>query len=82
MKISFTNTISQISDKETNIDTSKILYAIGQDSRIGNKYLSLGALYSGPCFPRDNLNFSKYLCCCVWQCALNRGYTGDRFFFL
>jgi len=61
MKISFTNTISQISDKETNIDTSKILYAIGQDSRIGNKYLSLGALYSGPCFPRDNLNFSKYL---------------------
>lgn len=61
MKISFTNTISQIADKETNLDTSKILNAIGKDTRIGNKYLSLGALYSGPCFPRDNLNFSKYL---------------------
>ena len=61
MKISFTNTISQISDKESSIDTSKILNAIGQDTRIGKKYLSLGALYSGPCFPRDNLNFSKYL---------------------
>ena len=61
MKISFTNAISQIADKETNLDTSKILNAIGKDSRIGNKYLSLGALYSGPCFPRDNLNFSKYL---------------------
>ena len=21
----------------------------------------MGALYSGPCFPRDNLNFSRYL---------------------
>ena len=61
MKISFTNTISQIADKKTNINTSRILNAIGQDTRIGNKYLSLGALYSGPCFPRDNLNFSKFL---------------------
>ncbi len=61
MKISFTNTISQISDKNANLNTSKILNAIGHDTRIGKKYLSLGALYSGPCFPRDNLNFSKYL---------------------
>lgn len=61
MKISFTNTISQISDKNLNLNTSKILDAIGHDTRIGKKYLSLGALYSGPCFPRDNLNFSKYL---------------------
>jgi len=61
MKISFTNTISQIADKKKGINTSRILNAIGKDTRIGNKYLSLGALYSGPCFPRDNLNFSKYL---------------------
>jgi UDPglucose 6-dehydrogenase len=61
MKISFTNTISQIADVENKIDTSKILNAIGADKRIGNKYLELGALFSGPCFPRDNLNFTHYL---------------------
>jgi len=61
MKISFSNTISQIADSERNIDTSKILNTIGFDKRIGHKYLSLGAMFAGPCFPRDNLNFSKYL---------------------
>jgi UDPglucose 6-dehydrogenase len=61
LKISYSNTLSQISDTEKNIDTSKILDAVGSDSRIGKKYLSLGALFSGPCFPRDNLNFVNYL---------------------
>lgn len=61
MKISFTNTISQIADVENNINVSKILNAIGADRRIGSKYLELGALFSGPCFPRDNLNFTSYL---------------------
>jgi nucleotide sugar dehydrogenase len=31
-----------------------VLDAIGQDSRIGNKYLGYGYGYGGPCFPRDN----------------------------
>jgi UDPglucose 6-dehydrogenase len=61
MKISFSNTLSQISDYEKNLDVSKILNTIGFDKRIGHKYLSLGGLFAGPCFPRDNLNFSKYL---------------------
>lgn len=61
MKISYTNTISQIADKIKNIDSAKIFEAIGYDKRIGHKYLSLGALYSGPCFPRDNINFSSFL---------------------
>jgi UDPglucose 6-dehydrogenase len=61
LKISYTNCLSQIADKEKNIDVSKILNAIGYDKRIGHKYLSLGALYAGPCFPRDNRNFAKYL---------------------
>ena len=61
MKISFTNTISQITDKSQNLNAAKILNSIGYDTRIGHKYLSLGANYAGPCFPRDNLNFSKYL---------------------
>jgi UDPglucose 6-dehydrogenase len=61
MKISYTNLISQISDSIENINSSKILETIGNDKRIGKKYLSIGALYSGPCFPRDNLNFIKFL---------------------
>lgn len=61
MKISFSNLISSISDKEDNLDTSIILNTIGFDKRIGHKYLSLGAMFAGPCFPRDNLNFAKFL---------------------
>lgn len=61
MKISYTNLLSQISDTNKNINTSNILNAIGNDKRIGNKYLSLGAMFSGPCFPRDNLNFIQFL---------------------
>ena len=61
MKISYTNTISQIADTIKNINTAKIFKAIGFDKRIGHKYLSLGALYSGPCFPRDNINFGLFL---------------------
>tara|TARA_Y100000389_G_C17471248_1_gene531289 strand:- start:15279 stop:16583 length:1305 start_codon:yes stop_codon:yes gene_type:complete len=61
MKISYTNLLSQIADKTKNIDISKVLSAIGHDKRIGKKYFSLGAMYSGPCFPRDNLNFIEYL---------------------
>lgn len=61
LKISYTNTISQIADTEKKINTSKILDTIGSDSRIGKKYLSLGAMFSGPCFPRDNLSFANYL---------------------
>ena len=61
MKISFSNTISQIADNQNNrIDSTKILSAIGSDSRIGNKYLSLGPMFSGPCFPRDNLAMSSF----------------------
>ena len=61
LKISYTNCLSQIADKEKNIDVSKILNTIGHDKRIGHDYLSLGALYAGPCFPRDNKNFAQYL---------------------
>lgn len=61
MKISFSNLISSISDKENNLDSSVILNTIGFDKRIGHKYLSLGAMFAGPCFPRDNLNFAKFL---------------------
>jgi|TARA_R110001592_G_scaffold28014_1_gene103546 UDPglucose 6-dehydrogenase len=52
-KISFANMIGDISNKVGG-ETSKILEAIGSDSRVGNKYLRWGYGYGGPCFPRDN----------------------------
>ena len=52
-KISFANMIGDISEKVGG-ETDKILNAIGNDSRVGNKYLKYGYGYGGPCFPRDN----------------------------
>lgn len=61
LKISFSNSLSQIADKRKNINVSKIIDVLGSDTRIGKKYLGLGGPYSGPCFPRDSLNFAGYL---------------------
>ena len=60
-KISYANllgevlTLSGLSDE---IDS--VLNAIGNDSRIGNKYLNYGFGFGGPCFPRDNRSFAFY----------------------
>ena len=58
MKISFANVIGEIS-KKLGTDAEKILDAIGEDSRIGQKYFKSGGAYGGPCFPRDNKAFSR-----------------------
>lgn len=54
MKISYTNMIGEIAintgcENEVNI----ILEAVGDDSRIGHKYLKYGFGFGGPCIPRD-----------------------------
>lgn len=54
-KISFANMIGEIcinSGIEEEIQT--VLQAIGDDSRIGNKFLGYGYGFSGVCLPRDN----------------------------
>ena len=38
----------------------KILSAIGEDTRIGKKYLKHGFGFGGPCFPRDNIAFGNF----------------------
>ena len=52
-KISFANSIGDLAIS-AGADYEKILNTIGADSRIGNKYLSYGFGFGGPCFPRDN----------------------------
>lgn len=54
MKISFTNQLRLIAARYPKADIHSILDALGNDSRIGKKYLRAGLSYGGPCFPRDN----------------------------
>lgn len=52
MKIAYANLIG---DLVTSLggDPETVLKAIGSDNRIGNKFLSYGYSFSGPCLPRD-----------------------------
>jgi UDPglucose 6-dehydrogenase len=59
-KISFANTLAQISERVPNGDVDQITAAIGLDKRIGSKYLKGAMPYGGPCFPRDNRAFSSF----------------------
>ena len=60
-KISYANLLGEVlalSGLSDEIDS--VLNAIGNDSRIGNKYLNYGFGFGGPCFPRDNRSFASY----------------------
>lgn len=60
-KISYANMIGEVlirSGLESDVD--RALTAIGNDSRIGTKYLKSGFGYGGPCLPRDNRAFAHY----------------------
>lgn len=52
-KISYANTISELCENYKGADAAVVLDAVGTDARIGNKYLSSGTAFGGPCFPRD-----------------------------
>jgi len=53
-KISFANMLSELCDFIPNSDVHTITKALGDDTRIGSKYLRAATGYGGPCFPRDN----------------------------
>lgn len=54
MKITFANMLAEICQKIPGGNVDVVTKAIGQDSRIGAKYLKGALGYGGPCFPRDN----------------------------
>lgn len=61
MKISFANNLGEVCGKMEGADAGRICEIIGQDSRIGGKYIKPGLGFGGPCFPRDNEAFIHFL---------------------
>lgn len=60
-KISYANMVGEVLIRSgLEADIEKALTAIGEDSRIGRKYLRYGFGYGGPCLPRDNRAFAHY----------------------
>lgn len=60
-KISYANIVGQVlvsAGLENEVDLA--LAAIGNDTRIGTKYLNFGHGFGGPCLPRDNRSFGNY----------------------
>jgi UDPglucose 6-dehydrogenase len=54
MKISFANMLADLCERLPGGDVDAVTAALGQDQRIGRKYLTGALGYGGPCFPRDN----------------------------
>lgn len=69
MKISFANNLAALCDKTDGADAGQICEILGQDSRIGGKYIKPGLGFGGPCFPRDNEAFIHFI-------SKNGGYAG------
>jgi len=54
-KISYANMLAELCEQLPGADCDVVTAALGDDSRIGGKYLRAALGYGGPCFPRDNV---------------------------
>jgi nucleotide sugar dehydrogenase len=79
-KISYANMLGEVmtmAGLEDEIEN--VLNAIGNDSRVGTKYLRYGYGFGGPCLPRDNRSFSAFAK--KLGLTYNLGETTDNFNF-
>src|SRR5580700_8394625 len=58
-KISYANMLARICEQLPGADVDVVTGALGNDTRIGAKYLKGALSYGGPCFPRDNLALAQ-----------------------
>lgn len=58
-KIAYANMVGDLANV-VGANHAAILKAIGDDTRIGPKYLKYGHGFGGPCFPRDGRAFAQY----------------------
>lgn len=77
-KISYANMVGEVltlSGLEDEIE--KVLNAIGEDGRVGSRFLKYGFGFGGPCLPRDNRSLGAY----AKKLGLeyNLGLTTDNF---
>lgn len=54
MKIGFSNMIGHLCARTADANAQHVLSALGDDKRIGKKFLNAGMGFGGPCLPRDN----------------------------
>jgi UDPglucose 6-dehydrogenase len=59
-KISYANMLAEVCEAVPGADSDVVSAALGLDTRIGRKYLKGAMGYGGPCFPRDNVAFSRF----------------------
>ncbi len=60
-KISYANIVGQVMiSAGLENEINNVLTAIGNDSRIGTRYLKFGHGFGGPCLPRDNRSFGNF----------------------
>ena len=77
-KISYANMVGEVMTLAgLGSEIKTVLGAIGDDTRVGRKYLNYGYGFGGPCLPRDNRAFSAF----AQQQGLeyNLGETVDNF---
>jgi UDPglucose 6-dehydrogenase len=77
-KISYANMVGEVmtmAGMEDEIET--VLNSIGNDSRVGTKYLKYGYGFGGPCLPRDNRSFAAFAK--KLGLTYNLGETTDNF---
>jgi nucleotide sugar dehydrogenase len=77
-KISYANMVGEVmtmAGMEEEIET--VLNSIGNDSRVGTKYLRYGYGFGGPCLPRDNRSFAAFAK--KLGLTYNLGETTDNF---
>ncbi len=56
-KISYANMLAEMCEQLPGADVDVVTAALGNDTRIGRKYLKGALGFGGPCFPRDNVAF-------------------------